>query len=964
MLTGAVLGLVSLPAAAQVPTAEQLKLLQSLPADQREALMQQFGQGGAGAAQGNMSRLPTAARPQSNTVFVKQPAPTESEDNPNQPKRAKAGDTLLIEIVLRDPSQVPPPKLPSGTTLNAPGQQQGGVNPNQATVQPRPTQTQAQQNPYGADANQDSATSGVEPARRRTPQELVALRDRLLSHNPYELDDAASLLLPGFAPIRVAGLTAEEIEERLAIDPILRSFEIGVTLLRVTAQGNRALKPFGYEIFRNSPNAFVPGTDIPVPADYVLGSGDVVQLDMYGQKTVSYNLTVTRDGTITVPELGPVSVGGMSFAAATAAIQGRVRQQLIGMQAHVTLGDLRSARVLVLGDAEHPGTYVVSGMATVTSALFAAAGVKEIGSLRDIQVRRGGQLVRHLDLYEVLLHGNTGDDVRLQPGDAIFVPPVGHTAGIDGQVRRPAIYELKSEGAAGELVELAGGLSPEADARRVTVERVEASQRRSVLTIDLTTPAGRQFKLVSGDVLRVPSVRPTLENAVAVEGYVYKPGSYQYRDGMRISEVIPSVDELKPHADIHYLLIRRESPSTRRITILSADLQAALDRPGSEADLVLQPRDRIQVFDLDANRDNVVDPLMMELRRQGTPGALASVVTVNGSVKVPGRYPLEAGMHVSDLLRAGGGLQDAAYANAAELTRYGVGGGEQRSAELRQIDLSAILRGDPAADVALQPYDVLHVKEMPEWRRVEEVDIAGEVRFPGRYQIRRGETIHSLVERAGGLSPLAFADGAVFTREELKVKERQQLDRLATRLQSELAALSLQASQTNPQATQAVGVGQSLLDQLRDAKPVGRLVIDLGRIVAGGKSALHSDVTLRNGDRLVVPRQNEEVSVLGEVQNPTSHLYQPGFKRDDYVAMSGGVSRRADTAHIYVVGANGSVGAVTGGWLHPSRGGGIKPGDTVIVPLDAEQMRPLTLWTQVTTIIYNLAVATAAVARF
>jgi len=318
-------------------------------------------------------------------------------------------------------------------------------------------------------------------------------------------------------------------------------------------------------------------------------------------------------------------------------------------------------------------------------------------------------------------------------------------------------------------------------------------------------------------------------------------------------------------------------------------------------------------------------------------------------------------MRVSDLIRAAGGLDDSAYGNAAELTSYTVVGGEKRRADVKQIDLGAVRRGDVGANVLLRPYDVLTIQVTPEWGRLERIELVGEVKFPGTYQIRRGETLASVLERAGGLTPLAFVRGAIFTREDLKMREKEQRDRLAARMQSDLAALSLQSAQSSTGSTQALSAGQALLDQLRQAAPVGRLVIDLDGLSRHG-GASTNDITLRNGDRLLVPRVSEEVSVLGEVQNSTSHLYREGMTRDEVIALSGGMTQRADKRRVYIVRADGSVVSSRPGWLSS---GNIRvlPGDSVVVPLDAERMRPLPLWTSVTTIVYNLAIAAAAVAR-
>ena len=295
----------------------------------------------------------------------------------------------------------------------------------------------------------------------------------------------------------------------------------------------------------------------------------------------------------------------------------------------------------------------------------------------------------------------------------------------------------------------------------------------------------------------------------------------------------------------------------------------------------------------------------------------------------------------------------------ADLARYEVSDGQTRRTDVLKIDLSRAIAGDDAANVPLAPFDFLVVKEISQWAGSQEtVRLEGEVKFPGEYPIERGETLRSVITRAGGLTPLAFAEGSVFTRETLRERERQQIDLLAQRLQQDLSALALQGAQAGAlgagQASQALAIGQSLLADLRDSQPVGRLVIDLDRfLAASGREG--GDVLLRNGDVLRVPRQPQEVTVIGEVQNATSHLYDPSLSRDDYMRLSGGTTQRADKKRIYVVRANGSVEGDSGSlWFRGS--GRIEPGDTIVVPLDAERMRPLPLWTAVTTIIYNLAV--------
>jgi protein involved in polysaccharide export with SLBB domain len=321
-------------------------------------------------------------------------------------------------------------------------------------------------------------------------------------------------------------------------------------------------------------------------------------------------------------------------------------------------------------------------------------------------------------------------------------------------------------------------------------------------------------------------------------------------------------------------------------------------------------------------------------------------------------------MRVSDLLRAGGSLDEAAYGGQAELTRYEVTSEGSRQAELISIDLRRALQGDPSANLALRPFDYLVIKEVPLWAAQEEVEIRGEVRFPGRYPIHRGETLRSVMARAGGLTDLAFPEGAIFTRAELQERERKQVQALASRMEGDLVQLSLMAAQeSGGDPSKALAVGQSLLANLREAVPVGRLVIDLER-TANAEPGSEQDVVLKDGDSLLVPRVTQEVTVIGEVQSATSHLYRADLSRDDYIAMSGGLTPRADEDHIYVVRADGSVVVRSGNAWFNGGGVDIRSGDTIVAPLNTDRMRPLTFWTSVTSIVYNLAISAAAVASF
>jgi polysaccharide biosynthesis/export protein len=924
----------SLPVAAQVPTAEQLELLRTMSPEDREALMEQLGISGTvvedtAGTPGDSSRRRNAIIDEPNAE--RRADDDEGESRAERERREKTlrpEDSVLIDIEFKKDK---PARFVS---------QGADLPPITVPAEPAPI---------------------LDPLER---EELQRNIDLVHSRNPYQLDAAGALLLPGFEPITLAGLNQEQATHRLSTLAAFRKVDIKVTKLPVRKIGIAGLKPFGYDLFKQASSTFAPGTEVPVPSDYIVGAGDRINVQLYGSQNRNLRLVVGRDGRLPFPELGPISVSGRTFASVVADIESRVARQMIGVQASVTMGDTRSIRVFVMGEAVRPGSYTVSGLAAMSSALYAAGGIRPIGSLRDIQLKRAGAVIRRFDLYDLLLRGDTSDDAKLLSGDVIFIPPVSATVAVDGEVHRPAIYEIKGETSVADVVKLAGGLTAEADPGRAALVRVNDTRQRVVVNVPLDAAGGRGELVRNGDSLRVLRLRPTLDEGVTVEGFVYRPGQAAWHDGLRIVDVLGSVDELKPSADLNYVLIRRELPPDRRVSILSADLGAALRAPSSAANVELMPRDRIMVFDTESGREQYMRPLLEELRRQSRISLPSEIVRIDGRVKARGEYPLEPQMRVSDLLRAGGGLQDAAYGIRAELTRYRLGG-DARQTQLVDVDLAAILKGDESADLLLQPFDFLNVKEVPEWSEQDQVTLLGEVRFPGTYPIQRGETLRSVMERAGGLTSLAFPDGAVFTRKELKEREQMQIDRLAERLQSDLASAALQAAAANQgSAGQALTVGQSLLNQLKATKAVGRLVIDLNNVVASPLGSA-SDVVLREGDELIIPKMKQEVTVIGEVQNTTSHFYRENLTRDDYIGMSGGATRKADRGRIYIVRADGSVVSSEGsGWFRRSGQAAMKPGDTVVVPLDTERMPALPLWQAVTSILYNLAIAAAAVNSF
>ncbi|MDF0748946.1 SLBB domain-containing protein [Marinobacter sp. 71-i] len=755
---------------------------------------------------------------------------------------------------------------------------------------------------------------------------------------------------------------------------------------------NGGLKPFGYDLFAGSPTTFAPVTEIPIPNDYTLGPGDVLRVQLWGKENQQLELPVSRDGTISFPQSGPQVIAGLSFDQARQQIKKLVSEQYIGVQASVTLGELRSMRVFVLGEARNAGSYTVSSLSTITNALYVSGGIKRTGSLRKIQHKRDGKLVGELDLYDLLLAGDTSNDNRLQPGDVIFIPPVGDRVGIDGEVYRPALYELKNGTNLQELVNLAGGLTPQAYPQLVRIERNNDDFLRIIAEANLTTPKGRQAKVKPGDRIEVASISDITGQYVEVKGAATRPGRYAWVPGMRVSSVIQSLDnDLLREADKRYAAIVRTDPETDTVSVINLRLRHALDNPGGENDILLQEKDQFLIFADEGkvsakasdrndseqekaqrgemaaaeaeetdysrfSREALFAPVLQRLKAQAKPGAPQQTIRVTGPVRYPGEYPLPASRQVADAIYVAGGLKDSASLYTAELARFGVDDEGTGNTRIQNLNLQAVMEGQ--VSVTLKSRDRLLIKSIPEFAQAKTIELNGEVRYPGQYTIRDGETLREVIERAGGLTENAFPEGAVFTREKLRQLEAQRLREAEERLQGDLVGVQLEGDDFGGQNAERTQQVQDLLEEVQDSRPVGRMVINLASVVGNDD---YQPIRLQDGDTLTVPIIPQAVSVFGEVQFPTSHLHTEGLTVDDYLERSGGPTRQADEERVYVVKADGSVMLPEKSRWFGGRSQQLAPGDTIIVPIDVDRLNQLELWSNVSQIVYQMALGAAAV---
>ncbi|WP_278367177.1 SLBB domain-containing protein [Marinobacter salarius] len=764
---------------------------------------------------------------------------------------------------------------------------------------------------------------------------------------------------------------------------------------------NGGLKPYGYDLFVGSPTTFAPVTEIPIPNNYTLGPGDVLRVQLWGKENQQLELPVSRDGTVSFPQSGPQTVAGLTFDQARQQIKKRVSEQYIGVQASVSLGELRSMRVFVLGEARNAGSYTVSSLSTITNALYVSGGIKRTGSLRKIQHKRDGKLVGELDLYDLLLAGDTSDDNRLQPGDVIFIPPVGDRVGIEGEVYRPALYELKSDTNLQELVNLAGGLTPQAYPQLVRIERNNDDFLRIIAEANLTTQKGKQARVRPGDRIEVASISDITGQYVEVKGAATRPGRYAWVPGMRVSSVIRSLDnDLLREADKRYAAIVRTDPETDTVSVINLRLRQALNNPGGENDIRLQEKDQFLIFadegkvsarsedqndnernregarrrnqERSANETGIQDeddedysrfsrevlfaPVLQRLKAQAKPGAPQQTIRVTGPVRYPGEYPLPASGKVADAIYVAGGLKDSASLYTAELARFGIDDEGTGETKVHNLDLQAIMKG--VSSITLKSRDRLLIKSIPEFAQAKTIVLNGEVRYPGEYTIRNGETLRDVIKRAGGLTDNAFPEGAIFTREKLRQLEAQRLREAEERLQGDLVGVQLEGDDFGGQNAERTKQVQDLLEEVQDSRPVGRMVINLAAVVGSDD---YQPIRLQDGDILTVPIIPQAVSVFGEVQFPTSHLHSAGLTVDDYLERSGGPTRQADEERVYVVKADGSVMLPEKSRWFGGRSQQLAPGDTIIVPIDVDRLNQLELWSNVSQIVYQMALGAAAV---
>jgi polysaccharide export outer membrane protein len=769
----------------------------------------------------------------------------------------------------------------------------------------------------------------------------------------------------GLTPSQTSMSPANSNQAASSVESQFRGLDSAVA---PAAPSTRNLQQFGYSLFSSRVSTFAPVANVPVSDYYVIGPGDQLKMLMWGRINNTINLTVGRDGAVSIPEIGPLQVAGLNFAQTKKLIEDHAGQ-ITGVKVDVTMGKLKTIQVFVVGEVEQPGAYTVSALSHVSNALSAAGGITKIGSLRKVELRRGNQLVRVIDLYSLLLAGNEQGDEQLQPGDVIFVPVIGPVVGMIGDVKRPAIYEL---GRSGEpldsVIKLGGGISAFGYSQRVQVERVDAHQKRIALDVDLNEIRSQRFDIRDGDLIKIYPVLPTQQDIVTVRGSVNRPGKFQWHQGMRVADLVQLAEGTAPHTFFKYALIRRKEGKARTVRLVPVDLGGAMsDVIGGPQNIAVEQEDELTVFS--------------ESQMKYLP-----TVQAFGEVRNPGYYVLSQGMHVSDLIYLAGGLKDDAYQKSAEVARTQVINGSHTSHTFMDVDLRAALSGNDEHNPELAANDQLFVRRASDWHLPWVVLVKGMVARPGPYTIHDGERISSVLERAGGLLPDAYLPATVLIRQSIKELQQKRLDEARERLQASIVRIQMNpgtmnqlTATQNPQSQNPATSSQTLnslervLTETEGQQAQGRLVIHMHPLNELANSP--DNVVLVDQDQVTIPRRPDAVNVLGQVYSPNAIVYRPGLMTRDYLNQAGGPNEGADPEHTMVIKADGSVMTdegikqskestmfpllpVISGGLMSAR---LDPGDTVYVPEKLIYENKLQNTATITQIIANAASSLAVI---
>ncbi|MBR1940227.1 MAG: SLBB domain-containing protein [Bacteroidaceae bacterium] len=727
-----------------------------------------------------------------------------------------------------------------------------------------------------------------------TMQQLERIQQRMQQQSNDNVSASeAPAQLENQAPIRrnvntQDGYEEAELRDEATVQEVIRESESENTI------GGGEI--YGHSLFTNRNLTFEPNVNLATPTNYKLGPGDEVIINIWGASENTIRQTITPEGSIQVSGLGPVHLNGMTVREANTYLQREFAKIYSGIggqepssQIQLTLGNIRSIQINIVGEVVLAGTYRLSAFSSVFHALYRAGGVSRIGSLRNIKVIRNGRTVATIDVYDILMQGKMNDDIRLQEGDVIRVDTYKKLVQLEGKVRRPMYYEMKDNESLQTLLNYAGGFTGDAYKKSIRIIRKSGGQYavQSVNEIDFGT-----FKMDDGDVVSVEAALDRFENRIEIRGAVYRPGIYQL-DGTvnTVKALITKADGLRDDAFTSRVLLDREKDDLTH-EMISIDLAALMN--GSTPDIVLQKNDMLFI------------PSAAELKEEQR-------VTINGEVINPGTFLYSEGMTVEDLIVMAGGLRETAATTKVEISRRVKNPSSVTESnvlgESFTIDLADGLTKANNRSFALQPFDQVYVRRSPSYREQQNVTLQGEILFGGVYALQnKNERLSSLIERAGGVTKDAYVKGARLTRKMTDDELKRRQDVLAL---SAAGNDSIDLSSRDIATTYSVGID---LEEALNNK--------------GG----YADIVLREGDVIYIPEMNNTVKISGTVMYPNTVTYKNGEGLSYYINQAGGYGNRAKKSKVYVVYANGNVAKAK-----RLTGVKIEPGCEIIVPSKPEK---------------------------
>lgn len=723
-------------------------------------------------------------------------------------------------------------------------------------------------------------------------------------------------------------------------------------------EAGHPLQVFGRKLFDQVPTTFAPLDRIPVPADYVLGPGDELLIHVWGKIALDTRVTVDRNGQIFVPTVGTLTVAGLRYDQLQSFLHTAIAALYKDFDLNVTLGQLRSIQIFVLGSARQPGVYTISSLSTLVNALFTSGGPSATGSMRHIQLRRAGKVITEFDVYDLSRRGDKSHDVPLLPGDVIYIPPVGPQVAIIGSVNEPGIYEIKGDESVSSALEDAGGATNLADDDRVLLERIENHEGREVESFALDT-SGMQRTLRDGDLLRVYPLSPRFDNAVTLRGNVAQPGRYVWHEGMRVSDLIPS----------RQFLLTRDYWNQQNFLVpqrIAHPFGLSPNQFNPQSGMYAQAGSGAQN---EYTAQNEFNP-QTRANPQTAASTQAGQGTSNGASAQPGfnvptGFNQQTGMSTQSGNNQQTGANPQTEMNAQnEMNPRGETGFEAaRNSEEINWDYAAIERLDehdlstrlipfnlanaidnPAStdNVVLKAGDIVTIFSekdipLPVDKHAAFVRVDGEVNAPGVYRIAPGETLRDLVKQAGGLTPHSYLYASQLTRISTRRAEELEIRQSTAQMQRDLLARNAAASTVgagNSQEQQAqLAAQQALIAELAAVQPTGRVVLAMKP-----DSSTIDDIPafpLEDGDAFYIPPELNTVQVSGAVYNESAFRYEPRKRLYAYLNDAGGPTRQADTKRIFLIRADGTViSRQTHGdfWRSDFDKTTLLPGDAIIVP--------------------------------